>query len=141
MTELVSTREKMMEDFASRVRQCRTHPEISRVTQECCDYIQGNLLRPMELSDIAKEVGYSEYYLTKKFYKEMGVRLSDYIKDCWVGLSKVWLVTTQKSIQEISDQMHFGSRNYFSKVFREKVGMTPAAYREQLAAGLNTGKD
>lgn len=141
VTELVGIREKMMEDFAAHVRRYRTHPEVSRVVQECCDYIRGNLLRPLELSDIAKEVGYTEYYLTKKFYKEMGVRLLDYVKDCRVELSKIWLVTTQKSIQEISDQMHFGSRNYFSKVFREKVGVTPAAYREQLAAGRNTGKD
>ena len=47
---------------------------------ECCEYIQSNLLKPLELSDIAKEVGYTEYYLTKKFNKEMGVRLLDYIK-------------------------------------------------------------
>lgn len=136
VTELINIREEMMEDFASRVHQCRTHLEVSRVVQECCEYIQSNLLKPLELADIAKEVGYTEYYLTKKFHKEMGIRLLDYIKDCRIELSKIWLLTTQKGIQEISDQMHFGSRNYFSKVFREKVGMTPAAYREQIVMEL-----
>lgn len=140
VTELINIREKMMEDFASRVHQCRTHMEVSRIVQECCEYIQGNLLKPLELSNIAKEVGYTEYYLTKKFYKEMGVRLLDYIKDSRVELAKIWLLTTQKSVQEISDQMYFGSRNYFTKVFREKVGMTPAAYREQMAMGQTFGK-
>lgn len=137
VTELINLRESMMEDFAMRVHQCKSRLDVSRVVQECCDYIQSNLLRPLELSDIAKEVGYTEYYLTKKFYKEMGVRLSDYIKDCRVELSKIWLLTTQKSVQEISEQMFFGSRNYFSKVFREKVGMTPAAYREQISLSSN----
>lgn len=70
----------------------------------------------------------------------MGVRLLDYIKDSRVELAKIWLLTTQKSVQEISDQMYFGSRNYFTKVFREKVGVTPAAYREQMAAGQAMGK-
>lgn len=140
VTELVNIREKMMEEFASRVHQCRNHLEVSRVVQECCEYIQSNLLKPLELSDIAKEVGYTEYYLTKKFNKEMGVRLLDYIKDSRVELAKIWLLTTQKSVQEISDQMYFGSRNYFTKVFREKVGVTPAAYREQMAAGQAMGK-
>ena len=139
MTELVNLREKMMEDFASRVHQCRTHRDVSRVVQECCEYVQRNLLKPLELSDIAKEVGYAEYYLTKKFHKEMGVRLLEYIKDSRVELSKIWLLTTEKSIQEISDQMHFGSRSYFSKIFREKVGMSPAAYREQMAVNPNKG--
>lgn len=134
VTELMHISENMMDDFVKKVHQCRSHPEVSRTVQECCSYIQRNLLKPLELSDIAKEVGYTEYYLTKKFYKEMGVRLSDYIKDSRIELSKIWLLTTQKSIQEISDQMYFGTRNYFSKVFRDKVGMTPAAYRERVMA-------
>ncbi len=140
VTELINIREKMMEDFAARVHECRTHPEVSRVVRDCCDYIQNNLLEPLELTDIAKEVGYTEYYLTKKFYKEMGVRLSDYIKDARIELAKIWLVATQKSIEEISDQMYFGSRSYFSKVFRQKVGMTPAAYRGQVDVNTDSRK-
>lgn len=136
VTELINVREKMMEDYSTRVRRCRNQQDVSRVVQECCEYVRSNLLKPLELSDIAKEVGYTEYYLTKKFHKEMGIRLLDYIKDCRIELSKIWLLTTQNGIQEISEQMHFGSRNYFSKVFREKVGMTPAAYREQMARGI-----
>lgn len=141
VTELVNIREKMMESFAIGVHDCRSHPEVSRVVRECCDYIQSNLLEPLELTDIAKEMGYTEYYLTKKFYKEMGVRMVDYIKDSRIELAKIWLVASQKGIQEISDQLHFGSRNYFSKVFRQKVGMTPAAYREQLVIGTGKGED
>lgn len=131
VTELMNISAGMAEDFVDRVHQCRTHPGVSKAVQECCDYIQKNLARPLELSDIAREVGYTEYYLTKKFHKEMGIRLLDYIKESRIGLSKIWLITTTKSIQDISDELYFGTRNYFSRVFREKVGMAPAAYRER----------
>lgn len=141
VTDLINIRENMMEDFAGRVYACRSHPEVSRVVQECCDYVQDNLLKQLELADIAKKVGYTEYYLTKKFYREMGIRLADYIKDSRIELAKIWLMTTQKSIQEISDQMHFSSRSYFGKVFRQKVGVTPAAYREQLILAEDKERD
>lgn len=141
VTELINIKEKMMDEFVCRVHQCRTHPEVSKIVQECCDYIQRNLLKPLELSDIAGEMGYAEYYLSKKFYKEMGVRLLDYVSECRIELAKIWLLTTRKSIQEISDQMYFGSRSYFSRVFRKKVGMTPVAFREQLNTVSDIRKD
>lgn len=140
ITELMNISDRMVGDFVTRVHQCQSHPEISRSIQECCDYIQRNLLKPLKLSDIAKEIGYTEYYLTRKFYKEMGMRLADYIKDYRIELAKIWLLTTQKSIQDISEELYFGTRNYFSKVFREKVGITPGAYREQQSAAAGKEK-
>lgn len=73
----------------------------------------------------------SAYYFIRKFYKEMGIKVSDYIKQARIEYAKVVLVTSKKSIQEISDLLQFGTRNYFSKVFHEVVGMMPAAYREK----------
>lgn len=140
VTELMNVNARMAGDFVDRVHQCRVHPEVSKAVQECCDYIQKNLAKPLELSDIAREVGYTEYYLTKKFNKEMGIRLLDYIKESRIELSKIWLITTTKSIQDISDELYFGTRNYFSRVFREKVGMAPAAYRERAACAYAGGE-
>lgn len=80
-------------------------------------------------------MGYSEYYLSKRFNREMGIRVVDFIKDERINLAKIWLVTTSKSVDEISETLQFNSRNYFGKVFCEKVGMTPSAYRKQRGTG------
>ena len=61
----------------------------------------------------------------------MGIKVSDYIKQARIEYAKVEVMTSRKSIQEISDTLQFGTRNYFSRVFQEVVGMTPAAYRDR----------
>lgn len=75
-------------------------------------------------------------YLARKFQKEMGVKLLDYIKEIRLEYAKVWLTTTDKSIQEISLRLQFGTRSYFSKVFKAKNGMTPAAFRNMVWNGV-----
>ena len=136
ITELKTVMNQMLDDFVHKVRECNANPLISRTIQESCDYIRANVLKPLTVEEIAKEMGYTTYYFTKKFYKEMGVKVTDYIKEARVHYAKIALLTTRKSIEEISESLHFGSRNYFSKVFRSIVGVTPAAYRENVGKEL-----
>lgn len=137
VTKLKSLKNMMLDDFVHKVRESKENPMISKTTQECCDYIRTNVLRPLTVEEIAKEMGYTTYYFTKKFYKEMGIKVTDYIKQARIEYAKIALLTTKKSIQEISDSLQFGTRNYFSKVFHEIVGMMPAAYREKVGKEEN----
>lgn len=137
VTKLKNLKNMMLDDFVHKVRESKENPMISKTTQECCDYIRTNVLRPLTVEEIAKEMGYTTYYFTKKFYKEMGIKVTDYIKQARIEYAKIALLTTKKSIQEISDSLQFGTRNYFSKVFHEIVGMTPAAYREKVGKEEN----
>ena len=137
VTKLKSLKNMMLDDFVHKVWESKENPMISKTTQECCDYIRTNVLRPLTVEEIAKEMGYTTYYFTKKFYKEMGIKVTDYIKQARIEYAKIALLTTKKSIQEISDSLQFGTRNYFSKVFHEIVGMTPAAYREKVGKEEN----
>ena len=108
--------------------------EDSGFSQEVCrvrDYIRHHYMEPLELSQLAKQVGYSEYYLTRKFARETGEKLSDYILEIRISAAKRQLLTTQKDIQRISEELQFGSRSYFDRAFRNKVGMTPAQYRQR----------
>lgn len=126
----------LFSDYVEQVHDCQNHPEVSEAIWDCCDYIQRNLLSDFTLQDVAKQVGYTEYYLTRKFKKELGIGFHDYIKKCRVDLARIWLHTTDKSIQQISDELNFSTRNYFSKIFTRQVGVSPAAYRRQLAGGM-----
>ena len=40
------------------------------------------------------------------------------------------LLHTTKSVGQISDEIGFSNQIYFSRVFRETIGMTPSEYRE-----------
>ena len=131
VTELRELNLQLLDDFVRHVHQAKTQSDRSRHIQECCEYIATHLTDDLSIQRIAKEIGYAEYYLTRKFQKEMGVRLTDYIKDARLDYAKVCLLSTELSVEEISDLLQFSSRNYFTRVFREKTGKTPTEFRAQ----------
>ena len=135
ISALKNLKNAMLEEFVTRVHEVRENPLISKSIRECCDYIRVNVRKPLTVQEIAGQMGYTTYYFTKKFNREMGIKVTDYIKQARIEYAKVALITTDQSIQEISDSLQFGSRNYFSKVFHAIVGVTPAAYRERLRNG------
>ena len=55
--------------------------------------------------------------------------IKEYIRDRRLEEARVLLVTTNRSVQEISDELQIGSRSYFSVAFREKYGESPSDYR------------
>lgn len=129
MAGLIRLNRQMLEDFTEQVRRTQEHSLLSPVIRESCDFIRANITKEFTLSDVAGRAGYTEYYFTRKFYKETGSKVQDYIKEAKIEYAKIQLLTTSKGIQEISDSLNFSNRNYFSKVFREIVGVTPAAFR------------
>lgn len=131
ITELAGVNKEMVDACFKEIKKYKENPHISNEIQECCSYISSHLLDEFTLEDVAKRAGYTEYYLTRKFYKEIGIHINDYIKDAKVDYAKMLLTATEKSVQEISDSLHFSTRNYFSKVFRGITGMTPVDYRKQ----------
>ena len=123
--------DRMLGDYVTAVGRCRENESASRSIRECCDYIRANVTRSLTAEEIASEMGYTPYYLTRKFSRETGVKINDYIKQTKIEYAKVLLMTTNRSIQEISDMLQFSSRNYFTKVFTSVAGITPTAFREQ----------
>ena len=57
--------------------------------------------------------------------------MADYIKHEKIMQAKLLLAGTNMSIQEISDELSFGSRSYFSSSFQKETGLSPSEYRDQ----------
>ena len=120
----------MYDDFIQRVHKHRTNPNLSPQIQKCVDYIEMNLDKKIVAADLATLVGYTEYYLTHKFKEESGLSVTNYTKFAKIERAKVLLKSTEMSVREISEQLGFVTRNYFSRVFQEVTGKTPVEFRE-----------
>lgn len=121
----------MIDDFVHRVHRCRTNPNVSRQIRQCCDYIETHTEDELSIAALAKRVGYTEYYLSRKFKAETNIPLNDYIKITRIERAKFLLKTTDESIQELANRLHFCSRSHFGEVFRKLVGCSPVEYREK----------
>lgn len=128
-SELTSLNLTMYEDFIFRVRKHRTNPAVSSQIKRCRDYIELHAGEELKLAELAKHIGYSEYYLSRKFKKEMGVSIGTYIKYVRVEHSKIMLVSSSQPIAQIAEKLHFASSSHFSEAFREVTGKTPQQYR------------
>ena len=128
-SELTSLNLTMYEDFIFRVRKHRTNPAVSAQIRSCRDYIELHAEQELKLAELAKQVGYSEYYLSRKFKQEMGISVSCYIRLIRVERAKLMLSTTNTPIHQIAASLHFASSSHFSETFREIVGKTPQQYR------------
>lgn len=130
-SELTSLNLTMYEDFIFRVRKHRTNPAVSSQIRRCRDYIELHAGEELKLAELARQIGYSEYYLSRKFKKEMGVPISAYIKYVRVERAKLMLMSTGHPISQIADDLHFASPSHFSESFREVTGKTPQQYRAE----------
>ena len=134
-SEVSAIKNQMYKDFVTRVHNCRNNPQYSKMVQGSRDYIELHLAEPISIETLATRLGYSKYYLSTRFKKEIGCSVNDYIKFVRIERAKRLLSTTEKNISEIAENTGFASRNFFASTFKQCVGKTPAQYRKEM---LNT---
>ena len=77
----------------------------------------------------------SSYTLCRMFKKQVGVGYTDYVNSKRLEYAKELLLTTDYSVREIAVAVGFANENYFSRIFKTMVGVTPTAFREEAAEG------
>lgn len=130
LTELTALARSMTEDFVVRVQECNAAPEKSREVMIAEDYIRANLTARLSIEEVARYVGYSDYYLSRKFAKETGMKFADYVNRERIRYAQTLLRTSSMPIQAISDTLQFSGLSYFGRVFKKLTGQTPKEYRE-----------
>ncbi|MFR7900861.1 MAG: helix-turn-helix domain-containing protein [Ruminococcus sp.] len=61
--------------------------------------------------------------------KETGLSFSEYVMNYRITLAKMLLQATERNIQEIAGMTGFNSASYFSKIFKQETGISPAVFR------------
>ena len=129
--ELLNLPATMYDDFIHRVHRCRTNPRYSPMVQKCVDYIDLHLEQKIQAADMAAQLGYDDYYITRRFKRETGYSLTNYIKFAKIERAKVLLQSTRLTVQQIADGLGFTTRSYFIQCFKAVTGRTPTAWRAQ----------
>ena len=80
---------------------------------------------------ITRELHVSEGHISHLFRKETGFSLTEYITNMRIEKAKELLLRTNDSITEICEQIGYNYQAYFTKVFREKTGLSPYQYRKE----------
>lgn len=60
-----------------------------------------------------------------------GKTAGEWIEELVILEAKALLKSTEKSIQEISDELNFANQSFFGKYFKQHTGVSPKEYRKQ----------
>ncbi len=94
--------------------------------------IAENLSAPnLQRDELAAMVHVSPGYLGRIFKKETGLALTDYITKRRIAVAKQLLTKTSLSITGISERVGISYSSYFTKLFKEQVGLTPQEFRQR----------
>jgi AraC-like DNA-binding protein len=90
-------------------------------------YIKENLDKQISSDDICKQFNCSRTALYNISMQSFGKGIMQYINYCRIEKAKA-LLAEGKSITETSEECGFSEYNYFCKVFRKYVGLSPRTY-------------
>lgn len=107
--------------------------DAKKITQirPAINYIDANYDKPISLTDIAKASFLSVSRLAHIFKEQMGITLIDYLTSVRIERAKQLLLATEQSCTEICFQVGYNNQSYFTRTFKELVGMTPLQFRIQ----------
>ena len=106
--------------------------ELSREILEALYHIEKSYGEELTLEDMAAEAGFSTAYFSRLFKAQLGVPFSEYLTNVRVRHVQELLTQTDKSISEIALETGFCNGDYLAARFKQRVGMTPTAFRKHL---------
>lgn len=121
------------EQLSSRIKQSESYSTRDRERLNMCiSFIENNYASQITLSDIASSANISTSECCHLFGRTIGTTPFSYLLNFRVQQSLPLLTSTNLSIAEVSYKTGFCSNSYYTKIFKERLGMTPLAYRKRL---------
>ena len=94
-------------------------------------YIKRYHSQRITLDDICKHFGCSRSYVSHLFKKSVGKGFREYLTELRIEDAKSLLEYSNLTVTEIALSVGFGDSTYFSNVFKNKIGISPSAYRKK----------
>lgn len=130
--ELVNLVDEMIKDYCALVRD-HSVSGYSEMIGKAINHIDFHLRDRLTLADIARQLKVCRTYLSSQFSKETGEQLTSYINRKRMEEAIKILPRRELSIQQIAEAVGFSDYNYFTRVFKRAMGMSPSQYRSRSA--------
>lgn len=103
--------------------------DAGRVMQKVIEYITDHYSKDLMMEEVAEHAGLSPYHFNKLLKDQCGMTYIDYITKLRIEKAKVMILDPNRSLKEICISVGYRDPNYFSRVFKKTVGMSPSEFR------------
>lgn len=98
---------------------------------EAVSYIRQNYMHNISTGDIAHAVNLSRSHMSETFTRAYGIPPHEYLMQFRLSIARDLLVNSRLSITEIAEQTGFRDIFSFSRIFKRKMNLSPAQYRQK----------
>ncbi|MFD0715608.1 response regulator [Paenibacillus sp. GCM10027626] len=85
--------------------------------------------RQLTAAEVAARMNMSRSYFSQCFKDIIGITFNEYIRKIRMDKAKQYLLSTNKTIQWIAENIGYMDEKYFSRTFRLQTGILPSEYR------------
>lgn len=106
----------------------------SDYVEEALKYIESRYCDPITIQEIAGHLNINRSYLHRLFKSFTGVSIQNYLLDYRMRQACILLQNTNLSVRSIAHTVSYADPLYFSRIFHQKMGVSPSEYRKQNAS-------
>lgn len=121
--------QKLLTEYSQIISSSKTQEENPLITK-VCNYLDQHLQEDISLEQMANIINVSPFYLSKLFKEEKGITFINFISDKRLEKARDLLEHSDLSIKEITSEIGYNDQNYFSRIFKNKYGLSPKEYRK-----------
>ncbi len=118
-------------------RQKQAGPSV--LVRQAMELVERHLPRAVGRDEAAAAVHRSPSHFSRLFKRETGVSFHEAVTRRRLDLAAHWLARTDRSIKQITHDLGFTDQSYFTRVFRRRMRVTPARYRQTARGGSIRG--
>ncbi len=124
--------------FTSRQQHTPAEPQSPAVLHRAIEQMKLFYFQKHRVAGLATLCGMSESHFTRLFRAAFGTTPIDWLRRERISQAKRRLAETRDAIKEIAAQVGYGDHYFFSKDFKQLVGVPPSEYRRREAARVGT---
>ncbi len=138
LSELKLCCSQKIEFVTKGIYECR-EKKVNILVTKAIHYIRDNFRKDITLEDVSQYVNISPHYFSKLFKDETGENFIDFLTNLRINLAKDLIKSSNMSVKEICYEIGYGDPNYFSRIFKKVVGITPTEYRDCIISRVKDG--
>jgi len=119
-----------LNEFIELVYSSQDAKKVKQITPTI-NYIDANYDKTVTLDEIARASHLSPSRLAHVFKEQMGITIIDYLTSVRIERAKQLLLATEQSCTEICFQIGYNNQSYFTRTFKDLVGMPPRDFRRK----------